>query len=315
MKSNEINRRRFIGTLAAATAGVAVTGFMPVFGSSTAGTNKKMTVSASNSVYGTIGTYGAPSRGNDGKADIKKLMDELKSIHCNTFHWLMCCHHPDDMDSLQQFLPLARRQKIKVWITLIPPSEEKLGVSEPYGLDFDKWAEELAKLSLREKNLVAWSIDDYVHNLNYFTPQYMEKLIGIAKKVNPDFLFIPCCYYRQITDDFIRKYIDFIDGLLFPYRAESEGANLTNPNLVEAEIKRVREMIPKKIPIFLDIYATPHSRLGATTPEYIKTVLDTGLKTADGVLIYTHNDAIHDAEKHEIIKKGFKGYKPNFKKQ
>ena len=35
MKSNEINRRRFIGTVAAATAGVAVSGLTPVFGKST----------------------------------------------------------------------------------------------------------------------------------------------------------------------------------------------------------------------------------------------------------------------------------------
>ena len=34
MKSNEINRRRFIGTVAVATAGVAVSGFTPVFGRS-----------------------------------------------------------------------------------------------------------------------------------------------------------------------------------------------------------------------------------------------------------------------------------------
>jgi len=40
MKRNEINRRRFIGTVAAATAGVAVSGFTPVFGNSRDTTDK-----------------------------------------------------------------------------------------------------------------------------------------------------------------------------------------------------------------------------------------------------------------------------------
>ena len=34
MKSNDINRRRFLGTVAAASAGIATSGFTPVFGHS-----------------------------------------------------------------------------------------------------------------------------------------------------------------------------------------------------------------------------------------------------------------------------------------
>ena len=81
------------------------------------------------------------------------------------------------------------------------------------------------------------------------------------------------------------------------------------------EISRLREKIKTDIRIFLDIYATAHSRLGATTPEYVEVVLKEGLKTADGVLIYTHKDAINDTKKHEIIKKGFSSYQANRKRK
>ena len=32
--------------------------------------------------------------------------------------------------------------------------------SEPFRLDYERWAKEIAQLSVREKNLIAWSLDD-----------------------------------------------------------------------------------------------------------------------------------------------------------
>ena len=58
--------------------------------------------------------------------------------------------------------------------------------------------------------------------------------------------------------------------------------------------------------IYLDIYASPHSRLGASTPEYLRIALDQGIGTADGVMIYRHQDPINNAEKYQIVKEGFK---------
>ncbi|MDR0714011.1 MAG: hypothetical protein LBF89_07125 [Bacteroidales bacterium] len=264
-----------------------------------------------NVLYGVAGTYATPPRNADGTVNMTKLLKELKDIHANTYHWLIRDNN-DELDVLKQFLPRARRKHINVWVTIVPPSEQppvlKAGYAEPYRLDFEKWAKELAGLSLTEPNLVAWSIDDFAHNLKTFTPQYMEKIIKASKEVNPEFLFVPCCYYAQVTDNFIRNYIRFCDGILFPYRAESEKANLQNPHLVEQEISRLREKTG--IPVILDIYASAHSKLGASTAEYVEKVLHAGLATADGVLIYTHLDAVQNAAKHAVIKKGFRRYKP-----
>jgi hypothetical protein len=55
----------------------------------------------------------------------------------------------------------------------------------------------------------------------------------------------------------------------------------------------------------LDIYATAHSRLGATTPEYVEEAMSAGKRAADGVMIYTHQDPEQNPEKYQIIKRLF----------
>ena len=256
-------------------------------------------------VSGTLGTYALPPRLSDGQIDMDRLIAELTDIHANTYNWLVR-NKKDDLDALKQFLPLAKKAKIKLWVTLVPPSEPP--PSEPYDLDFEQWAVQLAKLSLQEPNLVAWSIDDFVHNLVTFTPEYTKKLLDTAKVINPKLTFLPCCYYSKITPFFVTLYGHILNGILFPYRAESEGANLQNASLAETEIANLRTMFEPDFPIVLDIYASPHSKLGATTPDYVNEVLLAGMKSADGVLIYCHQNPVTQSEKYQIIKQGFMQY-------
>jgi hypothetical protein len=259
--------------------------------------------------YGILGTYGNPPRLENGHVDLDKLISGLKDINADVYHWLI---HESvyDWDDLKEFLPKARKAKIKVWVCLVPPSESKpiyKYSSEPFAMDYERWATEIATLSTKEPNLVAWSIDDFVHNLKFYTPDYMKKMLGAAHTINPKLGFLPCCYYKQTTPDFVKEYIQFFDGILFPYRAESVGANLQDATQVEKEIAKLREIINKPgFPIYLDIYATAHSRLGASTPEYVKDVLTAGRKSADGIFIYRHQDPVKNAEKYKIIKEGFK---------
>ena len=259
--------------------------------------------------HGAYGTYGNPPRLDNGQVDINRLLFELKDIHADTYHWLI--HEKiTDWDDLKQFLPMARKAKIKVWVCLVPPSESKpiyKFSSEPYGLDYERWAVEIAKLSTTEPNLVVWSIDDFVHNLKFYTPEYLKKILGAAHAINPKLAFIPCCYYKQTTPAFVSEYLPLLDGILFPYRAESVGANLQDATKVESEIAHLRKLFNNPdFPIYLDIYATAHSKLGASTPEYVKDVLTAGMKYADGVFIYRHQDPVKNAEKYQIVKKGFR---------
>ena len=235
------------------------------------------------------------------------MIEQLKELNANTYNWLIW-QNENDWADLQLFLPVALKNRIAVWVSLVPPSESKpiaKWSSEPYGLDYIKWSEEIAKLSLQYPNLVVFSIDDFVHNLKTYTPEYLGKMMTEIDRINPSLQFIPCSYYRQITPDFVKKYASYLDGLLFPYRAESEGGNLRNADLVESEIARLRSLFNGEMPIYIDVYLTAHSRLGASTPTYVEEVIQGGKEYADGVLIYTHPNPVSDAEKYQIVKAGF----------
>jgi hypothetical protein len=255
----------------------------------------------------TYGTYAAPPRMANTRVDIPKLLAQLKEVHANTYHWLIW-QNENDWEDLKLFLPVAHKKNLRVWVTVVPPSESKPIArfsSEPYGLDYEKWAAEIAALSLQEPGLVAWSIDDFAHNLKVFTPAYTGSCVQKARSINPRLAFIPCVYYKQITPAFAAAYGDLLDGLLFPYRAESAGANLKDPSLVQPEIAAIRAMFRKDFPVLVDIYATAHSRLGPSSPEYVKNVLSLSKQYADGILIYCHQDPVSAAEKYNLIRDAF----------
>ncbi|MDD2475102.1 MAG: hypothetical protein PHI32_04215 [Dysgonamonadaceae bacterium] len=253
----------------------------------------------------TLGTYAGLPRLGNGRTDIPKLISQLNELNANTYNWLIW-RGDKDWDDLILFLPEAKKHNISVWVTLVPPSESKPRAkwnSEPYGMDYIRWSKEIAQLSVAYPNLIALSIDDFASNRNTYTPEYLKKMINEIDKFNSDLSFIPCIYYQYFTPEFVESYVSLIDGILFPYMAKSEGANLKNPNLVKNEIAQIRSSIKEDLPIYIDVYLTGHSAHGETTPSYVETVIKEGGKYADGVLIYTH--PLPNSEKGRIVKEEF----------
>jgi hypothetical protein len=260
-------------------------------------------------IFGTRATYCHAPRKADGRVDVDRLIAELVDIHANTYSF--CIHgHATDWDDLKLILLAARAKGIRVWGSVVPPSESPprtKSYAEPFRLDYERWAVEFAKLSLKEPNLVAWSIDDFTHNLKKpYTLAYVEHMLEASRRINPKLAFVPCCYYPAIQPEFVANYCRLIDGILFPYRSESTKANLKDPSLVGAEVKRIKGLVGPAFPVVLDIYATAHSRLGATTPEYVEQAMIAGERAADGVMIYCHQDPQKEAEKYQIIKRLFR---------
>jgi hypothetical protein len=255
----------------------------------------------------TRATYCSAPRTADKRVDVDRLIAQLVELHANTYSF--CIHgYATDWDDLKLILPRAREAHIRVWASLVPPSESPPRTKtfpEPYRLDYERWAVEFAKLSLQETNLVAWSIDDFTHNLGFYTTNYLTKVLAASRRINPKLAFVPCSYFPKVTPGFVKDYGPLIDGILFPYRHESAGANLKDPSLVEAEVKQIKAMVGPSFPVILDIYATAHSRLGATTPEYVEEAMVAGKRSADGVMIYCHQDPDKNREKYQIIKRQF----------
>ena len=260
------------------------------------------------SIVHSYGTYDGDLRTPQGRIDQARLLAELGELHANSYNWLIA-HAATDWDDLHTFLPLARKKGIRIWVTLLPPSESPPRTkyySEPFRLDFTKWAAELAALSVREPALVAWSVDDFAYNLKTaFTPERMRAIIAAQRAKNPKFAFVPCVYYKQATPAFAKNYHEFLDGILFPYRSESTTAGLSDATQVNSEVRTLKDRFGANFPIIVDIYASRHSRLGASTPDYVEQVMKLAYPVADGVHIYRHQDKTRpgEREKYEVIRR------------
>ena len=223
---------------------------------------------------------------------------------------------PNDTNFQQfkEFLPIANKHGIDVWATLIPPVElEAMAVGEYSTNDMRIWAKDLAALSINYPNFKAWSIDDFTHSVKLYTPQYVSEFQTAAKDVNPDFKFYPVCYYSGMYPKFVSLYGSMIDGVVFPYRNESDSKNLTDYALASFEINELRDRFGRRLPIFLDVYSSRHSKLGEPSMEFVTNVIEAGIQGADGIIIFRHPSPVYDAKKYQTVKlaitKGLAGKK------
>jgi len=248
-----------------------------------------------------IGTYGSPPTFK-GAIQYDSLVAQLKDLKANTYNWLIM---PDakSFEQLKEFLPVAKKNGIDIWATLMPPSELTDKAEQYANNDMRTWAADLAALSLTYSNFKAWSIDDFVHNLKTYTPQYVKEFQEAAKKINPAFKFYPVCYYKFVDQKFVTDYASRIDGIVFPYRNESSAkADLTNASHVANEINTLKNDFGKNFPVFLDVYSSRHSQYGDPSKEYISQVIQAGMQNADGIIIYRHPSPKWDAEKYQAIR-------------
>ena len=164
--------------------------------------------------------YDSEPRRADGHVDGEALLARLKELHVTTYYWLVW-HARTDWDDLKLFLPKAAEANIEVWVYLVPPSEsaprEGDLYPEPFRLDYGRWAEEIARLSLQHTNLTAWVIDDFYANHEFFTPAAVRDMQKRAKGINPRLAFLPLMYFGEIRRAFVQDYRDAIDGVVVAY--------------------------------------------------------------------------------------------------
>jgi hypothetical protein len=164
--------------------------------------------------------YDSEPRRADGHVDGDALLSRLKELHVTTYYWLVW-HARTDWDDLKLFLPKAAMANIEVWVYLVPPTEsaprEGNSYAEPFRLDYGRWAEEIAWLSLQHTNLTAWVIDDFYANHEFFAPAAVRDLQKRAKGINPRLAFLPLMYFGEIRRAFVQDYREVIDGVVVAY--------------------------------------------------------------------------------------------------
>jgi hypothetical protein len=167
-----------------------------------------------------LADYNSELRRPDGRVDTDALLTRLKELHVTAYYWLIW-HAATDWDDLKLFLPKAREADIAVWVYLVPPSESPpiygRSYSEPFRLDYQRWAEEIARLSLEHPNLTAWVIDDFGANRRFFTPDYVRRMQQRAKQVNSKLAFLPLLYSDDLRSTFVTDYRETVDGVVVAY--------------------------------------------------------------------------------------------------
>jgi hypothetical protein len=153
------------------------------------------------------------------------LLTRLKELHVTTYYWLIY-HAATDWEDLKAFLPKAAEANLLVWVYLVPPTEsaplEGTTYIEPFRLDYGRWAEEIARLSLQHTNLTAWVIDDFYANHAFFTPAKVRDLQNRAKRVNPRLAFLPLMYFNEIWRPAVEAYREAVDGMVVAYPQSRE---------------------------------------------------------------------------------------------
>lgn len=171
-----------------------------------------------------LGDFAAEIRTPDGHFDVRANLDALKAIHANTYFYLIW-HKETDWDDLPAFADAAAREGIDVWVYLIPWSEtpavkKSWGYSEPYRTDYVRWAQEVAKLSLKHPNVVGYVIDDFYTNSTQpdrFTVAYTRRMVAAGKEINPKLKFYPLVYFQQPWAEFTQRFGTLVDGVVAAY--------------------------------------------------------------------------------------------------
>lgn len=192
-----------------------------------------------------LADYNTELRRPDGRVDTDAMAQRLKQLGVTSYYWLIC-HAATDWDDLKLFLPKAAKAGIEVWVYLVPPSESAptpgMPHCEPFRLDYVRWGEEIARLSLAHPNLTAWVIDDFYGNREFFTPAYMRKIRTQSKAVNPRLAFLPLMYYPEITPKFVDDYRPVIDGAVVAYLQDRSEIDYTWAMLNDATVPPITEL-------------------------------------------------------------------------
>ena len=141
-----------------------------------------------------------------GHIDTDSLIQSLTEKGDTNYIWSI--NQNNSWEDLHTFLLKAKIAGISVSVNLMPPSEtpplcSTCNPSEPYGNDYVRWAQEIARLSRRYSNLKGYTIEDLQENINlsYFSQNYIDSIETVGKTINPKLQFI-------IPDNSKNYYVD-----------------------------------------------------------------------------------------------------------
>lgn len=236
---------------------------------------------------GIVSAYSGMIYRQDSTPDIEAALSMILDLNVNCYTYLIHRYSEKELKALGEFCRRMREHDIEVWAYLVPPSEAVPGYP-PFGLDYLKWAEEVAKISVEQPNLTLWMIDDFDGNLSFFTIDYTRQIYEKTKEINPNLLFGVCVYHESL-DKFSRAgYLNYVDALLWGYQHSSFLYPECGiyPTTLPLEINDYLKTGKIAIPC---IYFTPHSSwpLNRPSKEYLKKAMEIAYEQAGICWVFT----------------------------
>ncbi|AUS09033.1 hypothetical protein C1X05_09365 [Laceyella sacchari] len=215
--------------------------------------------------------------------DTPAMIKKLKELNVNTYYYLNW-YQPTDWDDFKdEFLPAAKEAGINVVLYLVPPSESTGSrKSYPYTTDYVAWGKAIAELSVQYDNLIGWAIDDFNHNLDFFTPEYMAKMREASTVINPNLKFLPSfmplMYFPALTEEFLRTRGDYIDGVIVAYR-DDPYRNTSVWSTEQQQIDEAYQLLKKyNLPLVWMVYTSYLTNTpGNPSVEYVRETVQTAV--------------------------------------
>ncbi|MGD9495126.1 MAG: hypothetical protein AB7Y46_02330 [Armatimonadota bacterium] len=168
---------------------------------------------------------------------------------------------------LERSIEVAAEVGLEVWATLSPPSGEETIARWPLQQRqeyYYRTVERFARLAAEHANFVAFGCDDFFpYNAGFFTPEMMAEMARRWRAICPNLAFVPLLYYGSITPELFETRGEFLDGIVFHFRANSyphayiPGYDPKNfdmyGDVMRYELKRVRQ-IAGDHPLICGIY-------------------------------------------------------------
>lgn len=242
----------------------------------------------SNPFYrGIVSAYAGMVYKSDGSPDIDAMLSLIKELGVNCYTYLIAYRSDKELSALSDFCSKAGKEGIEVWAYLVPPSEAPKDYA-PFGLDYLKWAEAIANISLQHPNLTLWMIDDFDGNLSFFTLDYTRQIYEKSKGINPNLLFGVCVYHESLKNFADMGYLQYADALLWGYQHSSSLYPDCGiyPNSLPLEINDYLKTGKIAVPC---IYFTPHSSWpeGRPKKEYLQEAMEIAFEQAGICWVFT----------------------------
>ncbi|MFB3897632.1 MAG: hypothetical protein ACE14V_15170 [bacterium] len=261
---------------------------------------------------GIISAYAGMLYTPEGEVDIKSTLARLEDLGVNAYTYLIWQKSEKELAALPAFCDQAAKLGIEIWVYLVPPSEAPLNQQAqiadrkypPFDMDYQKWAEAIAQISVTHPNLTLWMIDDFDANLDYFTLDYVKQMYETSKQLNPKLLVGYCVYHNRLKKYVDAGYMPYTDALLWGYQ---DGYWLypdagISPATLPAEINEYYQVCKDK-PIIPGIYFSRHSSWPKDRPtlNYLLQAMNIAYDQAGIVWVYTTPSP--ESPKYNLVKK------------